>query len=134
MYSIGSSDLCMASVIAASTSKRVDFTKWRYISTIPLFMIGSSVLAPTILNTSLNNTIWPSISMTALMTYLGANTRPVIKYNDLDIEPHEYLFAATQLYLNPEQSIKHRLGDWICGRRRERNRSDAPAISSYGAI
>jgi len=121
-----SSDLCCLGVILGS--KKLDFTKWRYISLIPLTMIGSSALAPTILKTSLNNTIWPSIMMTGLMSYLGANTRPVIKYNDLGIEPNEYLFAATQLYLHPEQSIKHRLKTWICGRDRERDRGSYTTI------
>lgn len=126
LYSTGSSDLCCLGIIFGSSSKRIDFTKWKYISLTPIFMIGSSALAPTLLKTSLNNTIWPSIIMSGLMTYLGANTRPVIRYNDLNIEPNEYLFASTQLYLQPEQAIKHRLKNWICGP--ERNRTSYATI------
>ncbi|CAG2177691.1 unnamed protein product [Oppiella nova] len=94
LYSMGFSNICDIGVILGSKS-RLDFTKWRYISLIPLTMIVSSVFAPTLLHTSLNNTIWPSIIMTSASTYLAGNTVPVIRHNDLRLEPNEYVFAVS---------------------------------------
>ncbi|CAG2118027.1 unnamed protein product, partial [Medioppia subpectinata] len=93
LYAMGSSDLCDLGVVLGSRG-RLDFTKWRYISLIPLSMIGSSVLAPSILGLSVKHTIWPSIIMTSANTYLAANTVPVIRHNDLKLEPSEYVFAS----------------------------------------
>ncbi|XP_054155463.1 uncharacterized protein LOC128953942 [Oppia nitens] len=129
LYSMGFSDFCDLAVIVGSKARR-DFTKWRYIAITPTIMAGSSFLAPTLLQTSLNNTIWPSIVMTGLSTYLVSNTRPVIKYNDLELEPEEYVFAATQLYMHPERAIKHQVKSWFCGSNNERQQRNRNAYTS----
>ena len=128
LYSMGFTNACDLGVIVGSKMKR-DFTKWKYIMFIPVVMIGSSILAPTLLKTSVNNTIWASIATTFGTSYLAANTRPVIKHNDLDIKEDEYVFAAIQLYLNPERSLRHTIKRWFFGSN-ERERSGYTVINA----
>ena len=109
LYSIGASDICCLGIIGGSAIKKVDFTSFKFISLVPIFMIVASCISPSILNLKFNDTFIPSITTTGLMTYLSLNSRSVIRSNDLQIEPHEYLFAASQLYLHPEQAIKRKV-------------------------
>ena len=128
LYSMGFTNACDLGVILGSKARR-DFTKWRYIGLTPAIMTASSILAPTILKTSLNYTIWPSIATTLGSTMISANTRPVIKYNDLDIKEDEYVFAAIQLYLNPEQALRHKIKQWFFGSNNDRGRRGYTAIA-----
>ena len=118
---MGFNNVCDLGVITGSKLKR-DFTKRRYILLNLMAMIGVSALAPTVLKTSINSTIWPSIMTTFGSTYLHYNTRPVIHYNDLELKPEEYVFAASQLYLNPERSIRHKLKGWFFPSPQDRDR------------